>query len=332
MGRSVTPLTRENVVQTRHVVGVGITAQQVHTRRAIPENGLPKPFPALCRRRRQDKATVVTRTRGRSSTDSAHGTTRDQTREHRRCVSDRSMPAVWPRRMAGLELCADLLHVMAAMTISGPLPAPHDPPRRPRLRGRLHQAAFCASLGGLAALVLVAHSTLALVAAAIYGCATAALYFVSFSYHVLARGPRARRIMQRADHSMIFVFIAGSFTPVVLLALHGPWRWGLLGAVWTIALGGVALKCLALERFPRLGGGLYIALGWAGVFAAPAFAPTPSRPPVPPRRDPVHRRRRALREPPTPAQPSLVRLPRGLAHLRRRGRRADVRRQLHPRA
>jgi len=164
---------------------------------------------------------------------------------------------------------------MAAMTIPGPLPAPLDPPSRPRLRGRLHQAAFCASLVGLAALVHAAHSALALVAAAIYGCTTVALYFVSFSYHVLARGPRARRIMQRADHSMIFVLIAGSFTPVVLLALHGPWRWALLGAVWTVALGGVSLKCLALERFPRLGGGLYIALGWVGVVAAPAFLHRP---------------------------------------------------------
>lgn len=161
------------------------------------------------------------------------------------------------------------------MTISSPPPAPLHPPSRPRLRGRLHQAAFWASLAGLAALVHVAHSNLALVAAWIYGCATAALYFVSFSYHVLARGPRARRIMQRADHSMIFVLIAGSFTPVVLLALHGPGRWGLLGAVWAIALGGVALKCFALERFPRLGGGLYIALGWAGLFAAPAFLRRP---------------------------------------------------------
>ena len=74
---------------------------------------------------------------------------------------------------------------------------------------------------------------------------------------------------------MIFVLIAGSFTPVVVLALHGPWRWGLLGAVWAIALCGVALKCLALERFPRLGGGLYIALGWLGVVAAPALLHRP---------------------------------------------------------
>jgi hemolysin III len=161
------------------------------------------------------------------------------------------------------------------MTISGPSPVALDPPSRPRLRGWLHQAAFWASLAGLAALVHVADSTLALVAAWIYGCAAAALYLVSFSYHVLARGPRARRIMQRADHSMIFVLIAGSFTPVALLAVRGSWRWGLLGAVWAIALGGVALKCLALERFPRLGGGLYIALGWAGVVAAPSLLHRP---------------------------------------------------------
>jgi len=61
----------------------------------------------------------------------------------------------------------------------------------------------------------------------------------------------------------------------VLLALHGPWRFALLGAVWAIALGGVVLKCLALERFPRLGGGLYIALGWVGVIAAPALLHRP---------------------------------------------------------
>ena len=149
------------------------------------------------------------------------------------------------------------------------------PPSRPLLRGRLHQVAFAASLVGLVALVHAADSPLALVAAWIYGLASASLYLVSSSYHVLARSPRARRIMQRADHSMIFVLIAGSFTPVVLLALHGPWRWVLLGAVWAVAAGGVVLKCLALERFPRLGGGLYIAFGWAGVIATPALLHKP---------------------------------------------------------
>jgi hemolysin III len=148
-------------------------------------------------------------------------------------------------------------------------------PMRPRLRGWLHYVAFWASLPALGALIRAAHDTSALVAAWIYGCSTAALYLASSSYHVLARGPRVRRILQRVDHSMIFVLIAGSFTPVALLALHGAWRWVLLGAVWAVASGGVALKCLALERFPRLGGGLYIALGWAGVVAAPALVHRP---------------------------------------------------------
>lgn len=160
------------------------------------------------------------------------------------------------------------------MTDTGPaaLPATIE---RPRLRGRLHQAAFLASVVGLVALVRAAPTTLATVAAWVYGTTAAALYLVSSSYHRLARGPRARRVMQRLDHSMIFVLIAGSFTPVCLLALHGSWRWWLLGAMWVLAFGGVVLKCCALERFPRLGGGLYIALGWAGAVAAPAFFDRP---------------------------------------------------------
>jgi hemolysin III len=146
---------------------------------------------------------------------------------------------------------------------------------RPRFRGWLHNAAFWASLPALAVLVHAASNTSALVAAWVFGCSTAALYLASSAYHVLARGPRARRILQRVDHSMIFVLIAGSFTPVALLAMYGPWRWALLGAVWGVAVAGIVLKCIALERFPRLGGGLYIALGWAGVVAAPALLHRP---------------------------------------------------------
>ena len=131
------------------------------------------------------------------------------------------------------------------------------------------------SLVGLVILVESAKSGIALAAAWIYGCAAVALYLVSSTYHVFARGPRARKIMQRADHSMIFVLIAASFTPVVLLALSGPWRWALLGAVWLIAICGIAIKCFALERFPRLGGGLYIALGWLGIIAAPTLLHRP---------------------------------------------------------
>ena len=157
------------------------------------------------------------------------------------------------------------------MSLADRQPVEHHAASRPRLRGWLHHAAFWGSLPALAAIVRAAGNTSALVAAWIFGCSTTALYLASSSYHVLARGPRARRVLQRVDHSMIFVLIAGSFTPVALLALHGPWRWALLSAVWLVASVGVALKCLALERFPRLGSGLYIALGWACGVAAPAL-------------------------------------------------------------
>jgi hemolysin III len=146
---------------------------------------------------------------------------------------------------------------------------------RPHLRGRLHQVACVASVAGLVWLVRSASSTQAAVAAWIYGIAGVLLYLTSSSYHVFARSPRARRLMQRADHSMIFVLIAGTFTPVALLGLEGPWRWVLLAGMWSAALGGVVLKVFAIDRFPRLGNALYLVLGWAALAALPALIHRP---------------------------------------------------------
>jgi hemolysin III len=140
---------------------------------------------------------------------------------------------------------------------------------RPHLRGRVHQVAAVVSVGGLVWLVVVAHTGRAVVAACVYGLATIALYLTSSSYHLYARSPRARRLMQRLDHSMIYVLIAGTYTPVCLLALHGRVRWALLAVVWTGALVGVAVKLLALDRLPKLGFALYLVLGWAAVLALP---------------------------------------------------------------
>ena len=109
----------------------------------------------------------------------------------------------------------------------------------------------------------------------VYGIASILLYLTSSSYHVFARSVRARRIMQRADHSMIFVLIAGSFTPSAVLMLPDPLRWWSLGVMWGGAAVGVTLKLVAMERFPKLGAALYIVLGWAGLMAFPALAQRP---------------------------------------------------------
>jgi len=110
------------------------------------------------------------------------------------------------------------------------------------------------------------------VAAWVYGVTMVLLYCASSSYHLYARSPRVRRVMQRIDHSMIYVFIAGTYTPVCLLALDGVWRWALLGIVWVGAITGVVLKVVALDRFPKLGFTLYLVLGWALLVALPTLA------------------------------------------------------------
>ncbi len=146
----------------------------------------------------------------------------------------------------------------------------------PRLRGRVHQAAFVASLLGLAWLVVLANGTKEIVSAAVYGTAMVLLYLVSSTYHVFARGPRFRPVMRRLDHSMIFVLIAGTYTPVCLIALHGAWGWGLLIAVWTGALIGITLKVAGLEKYRKLSAPLYIVLGWLAVVATPSSSTGPT--------------------------------------------------------
>lgn len=146
---------------------------------------------------------------------------------------------------------------------------------RPRLRGRLHQVAAAVSVAGLIWMIAVAHTATALAAAVVYGLATIALYLTSSSYHLYARTGRARVVMQRLDHSMIYVLIAGTYTPVCLLALQGSWRWVLLALVWAGAIAGVLIKALALDRFPKLGFALYLVIGWAAIIAIPQLLDRP---------------------------------------------------------
>jgi len=146
---------------------------------------------------------------------------------------------------------------------------------RPKLRGRLHLVAFVASIGGLVWLVRSAHTPRAQAAAWIYGIAALLLYFSSATYHVFTRSPKARRIMQRVDHSMIYVLIAGSFSPMCLLVLSGAWRWIALSAMWAGALFGVLIKIVAFDRWRKLGSALYIILGWAALLTMPSLIHRP---------------------------------------------------------
>ncbi len=104
------------------------------------------------------------------------------------------------------------------------------------------------------------------VGAYVFAATMVTLYLTSTVYHALGAG-RAKRVMQVVDHSAIFLFIAGSYTPFTLGALRGPWGWSLFGTVWALAALGVLLKLTCGVRHPRLSMTLYLAMGWLSLAA-----------------------------------------------------------------
>lgn len=136
---------------------------------------------------------------------------------------------------------------------------------KPRLRGVSHQYAFFVSLACGVGLILAASDGRARIAAAIYAVAVSALLGTSALYHRVTWRPSARRWMRRLDHSMIFVLIAGTYTPVALLALSGPLAQAILIAVWVGAAAGAVFKLAWIDAPKWLFAAVYLALGWVSV-------------------------------------------------------------------
>jgi hemolysin III len=143
---------------------------------------------------------------------------------------------------------------------------------RPKYRGVSHEWAFFASIGVGAALVVNASEAREVVAAAVFAGSVAAMFGASALYHrVTWRRPAVRRWMRRLDHAMIFVLIAGTYTPFALLAFDDGIGRVLLVAVWSGAAGGVALKLLWIDAPKWLGVAVYIGLGWLAVWTFPSL-------------------------------------------------------------
>ncbi len=132
---------------------------------------------------------------------------------------------------------------------------------KPRLRGVSHQYAFFVSLACGVALILAASGGRARLAATVYAVAVSALLGTSALYHRVTWRPQARRWMRRLDHSMIFVLIAGTYTPVALLALPGALGRTVLIVVWAGVGIGVLFKLVWIDAPKWLLAGVYVALG-----------------------------------------------------------------------
>lgn len=141
---------------------------------------------------------------------------------------------------------------------------------KPRLRGVLHQHAFVVSLvAGVLLVVTATHSTRALVAALIFAVSVSALLGVSALYHRGDWRENTRRWLRRLDHSMIFLLIAGTYTPFALLVLDGTLANVLLAVVWIAALAGSAAELALADGSKWIMAIICIALGWISVVALP---------------------------------------------------------------
>ena len=141
---------------------------------------------------------------------------------------------------------------------------------KPRLRGRLHEAAFFASIPAGFVLVVVAPSPAARVGAVIYWVALMVQFGVSAAYHLGAWSARAHARMRLLDHSAIFILIAGTYTPFCLMVLHGLSAVVVLVIVWTGAAIGIATKLYRVDLHV-VSGFLYLGLGWVAVIVFPAL-------------------------------------------------------------
>jgi hemolysin III len=115
-----------------------------------------------------------------------------------------------------------------------------------------------------------------IVACSIYGASLVCLYSASTLYHSVV-SPRLKRALRSFDHSAIYLLIAGTYTPFLLLNLRGPWGWSIFGVIWGLAVAGVLFKLWFVDRVPRLSTAVYLAMGWLAIIAAkPVLAHVPT--------------------------------------------------------
>jgi hemolysin III len=155
------------------------------------------------------------------------------------------------------------------LTTRSPAALPSYPPAEELANALTHGLGIVLSIAALA--VLSAYATLygdvwAVVACSIFGASLILNYTASTLYHSV-RGEQLKRRFRALDHSAIFLLIAGTYTPFMLVSLRSPWGWSLLAVIWTTALLGIGLRLLLKGRFHGLVVSLYIAMGWAVVIA-----------------------------------------------------------------
>jgi hemolysin III len=192
------------------------------------------------------------------------GTTGDEAQAGRDPIGAARGVAGAARDAAGKQFAA--ARETAAMAAHG---VAHKLSQKPRLRGVSHQWAFFVSLGAGAALVLAANSARSALAMSVYAFSLSAMLGTSALYHRVTWTPEQRRWMRRLDHTMIFVFIAGTYTPFAMLVMHGALADAVLIVVWATAGAGVILNLLWVSAPKWFTSAIYLSTGWVAIVTLP---------------------------------------------------------------
>jgi hemolysin III len=184
------------------------------------------------------------------------------------------MPEILSREAAHLLLtsnlrCRSLRGVTAIETATSPCRVEAD---KPRMRGWLHTYAFFVSVAAaivLCTLAAIDSGTATIVSSLIYGVTICGLFGVSALYHRRTWTSRGNEVMRRLDHSMIFLFIAGTYTPFCVMLLPPAKATVILSIVWAGAVLGVGMKMITPHAPRWLSTPLYILLGWVAIFVLP---------------------------------------------------------------
>lgn len=136
--------------------------------------------------------------------------------------------------------------------------------------GISHLVGALLSVAALSVLVTlsVSHATVwHVVSFSIYGASMILLYLASAAYHIFNLGEKGTRILKKIDHVMIFMMIAGTYTPFCLVPLRGGWGWSIFGIVWGLAFLGIFFKLFFIHAPRVFSTAIYIVMGWISIAA-----------------------------------------------------------------
>jgi len=135
-----------------------------------------------------------------------------------------------------------------------------------------HLVGLVLAAAGTIVLLRMAHGTGERAAFAVYGSSLILLYGASTLYHSLPLPDHRLRPLRTLDHIAIYFLIAGTYTPVAMVTLHGPWGWTLLGIAWAIAVAGIPFKIWFLDAPAWISTGTYLGMGYMALAAAAPLA------------------------------------------------------------